>query len=416
MSDSGSLLERHLEPALQEVSLGKGRLTLPFEREEYERRIARTRERMAAAGIEVLISTEPANMNYLTGYDGWSFYTPQAVVVDLESPEPFWFGRGIDANGARVTTFLAHDNVHGYPDHYVHAPDKHPMNALSPILIERGLDGKVIGLEMDSYFFSPMGYEAVRRDLPNARFEDANLLVNWVRAIKSPAEIELMRQAARILERVMATAVEVIEPGVRQCDAVAEIMRAQIMGTEELGGDYPSIVPMLPTGLGTSTPHLTWSDAPFITGEATILELAGCRLRYHCPMARTMFLGNPPQRLVDAAEVVVDGLNAALAAVAPGVTCEEVEAAWRRSIARSGLVKESRIGYPTGLNYPPDWGEHTMSLRPGDRTVLQADMTFHLIPGIWQDDWGIEISECFRVTDHGAEPFAVFPRRLFVKA
>ena len=94
----------------------------------------------------------------------------------------------------------------------------------------------------------------------------------------------------------------------------------------------------------------------------------------------------------------------------------ELVSAWRRAIAKSGLVKESRIGYSTGLNYPPDWGEHTMSLRPGDRSVLQPDMTFHMIPGIWQDDWGIEISECFRVTDTGAEPFCTTPRRLFVKS
>jgi ectoine hydrolase len=114
-------------------------------------------------------------------------------------------------------------------------------------------------------------------------------------------------------------------------------------------------------------------------------------------------------------KVVVEGTEAAIEAAKPGATCEQVEAAWRRVITRHGVVKESRIGYSVGLNYPPDWGEHTMSLRPGDKTVLQPNMAFHVIPAIWMDDWGVEISECIEITDRGAKPFCDFPRKVFVK-
>jgi Xaa-Pro aminopeptidase len=241
------------------------------------------------------------------------------------------------------------------------------------------------------------------------------LLVNWVRSVKSDAEIELMQRAARILENCMTTGIDRVREGVRQCDAVADIMHAQVSGTPEFGGDYTSIVPMLPSGEGTSTPHLTWSDQPFNRGEATILELAGCHQRYHCPQARTVFLGQPPQKLSDAASWVLEGMDAALEAVRPGALCEDVEHAWRECVAKYGLTKDSRIGYSTGCNYPPDWGEHTMSLRPGDRTELQANMCFHMILGIWMDDWGLEISETFRVTDKGAECLADVPRPLVVK-
>ena len=112
---------------------------------------------------------------------------------------------------------------------------------------------------------------------------------------------------------------------------------------------------------------------------------------------------------------MVDGLNAALDVVKPGVTAEEVEAAWREEVNKHGVSKESRIGYPTGLNYPPDWGEHTASLRPGDKTVLQPNMTFHCIPGVWYDDFGIEISQCFRVTETGYERLGQFPQELYLK-
>src|SRR5262249_53671875 len=191
---------------------------------------------------------------------------------------------------------------------------------------------------------------------------------------------------------------------------VAAIYHAQAAGTPEYGGEYSAFVPMLPTGPGTSTPHLTWNDSRFVDGEPPILELGACRHRYHCPMAPTGFPGRPPPKIADTAKVVIEGIGAALDRAKPGVACEDVEGAWRAVISRHGIEKESRVGYSTGLNYPPDWGEHTMSLRPGDKTELRPNMTFHLIAGIWMEDWGIEISECFRVTETGAEAFCNFPR------
>jgi Xaa-Pro dipeptidase len=207
-----------------------------------------------------------------------------------------------------------------------------------------------------------------------------------------------------------------VAPGVRECDAVAEIYRTQIRGTDAFGGDYPAIVPMMPTGEKTSAPHLTWTDAPYENEQMVNLELAACRHRYHCPIARTAYLGKkPPAKLVELAEHTVEGLNLALDAIRPDMHAEAVEAVWRRHIAKVGLEKESRIGYAMGLNYPPDWGEHTASLRPGDRTILKTNMTFHMFLGMWMDDYGFECSESFRVSETGCETFSSVPRQLFVK-
>jgi ectoine hydrolase len=97
------------------------------------------------------------------------------------------------------------------------------------------------------------------------------------------------------------------------------------------------------------------------------------------------------------------------------VTAEEIEEAWRGVISKHGLEKESRIGYSIGVSYPPDWGEHTISLRPKDKTVMQPGMTMHCIPSLWVKDWAIEISEAFRITETGSETFCDFPRQLFEK-
>jgi ectoine hydrolase len=387
-----------------------------FAKDEYLDRIEKTKKRMNSAGIEVLIVADPANMNYLTGYDGWSFYVPQVVTVAVDADEPIWIGRGMDANGAKHTTFLRAEDIIGYPDHYVQNPNRHPMNFVADQMKLRGWEKRSIGVEMDAYYFSARGFSELKKDLPEATFKDANLLVSWVRIIKSAQEIDLMQQAGKIAERVMQTAIDTVSPGIRECDAVAEVYRAQMRGTDAFGGDYPAIVPMMPTGEKTATPHLTWTDDPYGNETAVNLELAACRHRYHSPLARTVYLGsNPPAKLEDTAKIVVEGLHTALDAVRPGVVCEQVELAWRQVIARVGLEKESRIGYSMGLNYPPDWGEHTASLRPGDKTVLQPNMTFHMILGMWMDDWGFECSESFRVTETGCETFADFPRKLFVK-
>ncbi|MBR0565559.1 aminopeptidase P family N-terminal domain-containing protein, partial [Azoarcus sp. L1K30] len=109
-------------------------IQLPFARSEYAARLARTRAAMDARGIDVLIVTDPTNMNWLTGYDGWSFYVHQCVIVGPEG-EPVWFGRGQDANGARRTAWIAEANIVGYPDHYVQSTERHPMDYLAAELI-----------------------------------------------------------------------------------------------------------------------------------------------------------------------------------------------------------------------------------------------------------------------------------------
>ncbi|MET0741907.1 MAG: aminopeptidase P family N-terminal domain-containing protein, partial [Microvirga sp.] len=170
--------------------------SLNFSRAEYAERLAKTRHAMETAGIDLLIVTDPSNMHWLTGYDGWSFYVHQCVLVPPQG-EPVWYGRGQDANGARRTAYLAHDNIVGYPDHYVQSTERHPMDYLSGIIAQRGWDKGVIAVEMDNYYFSAAAYLSLVRNLPNASFKDARSLVNWQRAVKSPTEIDYMRKAGR---------------------------------------------------------------------------------------------------------------------------------------------------------------------------------------------------------------------------
>ena len=208
---------------------------------------------------------------------------------------------------------------------------------------------------MDAYYFTPLAYEALKRGLPNANWVDANLLVNWVRAVKS-------REGNRVHVAGGAHHGAGDESGHRRGRAghSANAMRQPRSITRrpparaEFGGDYTAFVPMLPTGVGTSTPHLTWSDAKFVKGEPTILELGG---------------RPPPLSLPDGA----NGLSGQAAArnwrirrascwtasppgwkqPNPAPPAKRWRAPGGSTIAKHGIVKESRVGYSTGLNFPP---------------------------------------------------------------
>jgi len=240
-------------------------------------------------------------------------------------------------------------------------------------------------------------------------------LVNWARLIKSNSEIELMKSAALISEKGMKTAMETINPGVRQCDAVAEIQNTLFKGMPEFGGEYSSIATLLPTGKGTSASHLTATQDKFVNGEATIIELSGVHKRYHVPMARTVLLGKAEQKKIDAMKATNEALDAGIAATKPGNTADDVAQKFWAVLDKYNIKKESRTGYSIGIGYPPDWGEHTLNISKGDKTILQPNVTFHMIAVMQFGDWGVEASESVRVTEKKSELFCNYSRDLHIK-
>lgn len=368
---------------------------------------------MQKAGLEILIVSDPSNMAWLTGYDGWSFYVHQAVIISLED-EPIWWGRAMDALGAKRTVYMEDRQIHGYDDIYVQNPDRHPMERLADLLVASGWAGKTVGVEMDNYYFSAKAFSTLRRHLPDAVFQDATALVNWQRAVKSETEIEFMRRAARIVERMHARILEVARPGLPKNELIAEIYHQSVLGAEGHWGDYPAIVPMAPSGMDATAPHLTWDDSPMQTGESTFFEIAGAHRRYQCPQSRTLFLGRPPQKYLDAEKAVLEAIEAGLEAARPGNRCCDIANAFNHTLNRLGFEKDSRCGYAIGISYPPDWGERTMSFRKEDQTVLQAGMTFHFMPALWLDDGGLEITEPILITTQGAQCLCNTPRKLSV--
>jgi len=386
-----------------------------FEKKEYKERLKKVQKMMQEKGIELLISHDTNNMNYLTGYDAWSFYYAQCAIVHVNADEPLCFVRAQDAGGAYIKTYLKNENIIVYDENYIHTWPKHPYDYLVEIIKEKKWDKLKIGVEMDSHYFTAYSYEKLKNGLPNSKIKDCERLVNWVRLVKSDEEIKYMKIASQITQLGMKTAFDAINPGVRQCDAVAKIYSTLISGTKEHGGDYSSIVPLIPTGKGTSASHLSWTDDKFVEGEASIIEISGVYKKYHCPMARTVLLGKPDQKKIDTMKRTREALQAGIDVTKPGNTADDVAQAFWKVLDKYGIEKKSRTGYSIGIGYPPDWGEHTLNIQKGDKTVLQKNVCFHMIAVMQFGEWGVESSESIRVSENGAENFYKFPGELHIK-
>lgn len=87
--------------------------------------------------------------------------------------------------------------------------------------------------------YTPAAHLELQRGLPEAQFVNAFLLVNWLRTVKSPGEIAVMREASAISDHAMARLTAAINVGTRECDAAAELYHALVQGTDAYGGSAP---------------------------------------------------------------------------------------------------------------------------------------------------------------------------------
>jgi len=383
-----------------------------FSRKEYDTRLKRVRSKMKERGLDALIIGNPSNINWLTGYDAWSFYTPQLMLVDFDNG-PFWMGREMDAKTAFITTYLSSSQVISYPENLVQRPDTHPSEFLSSWMNSSGFNNAKIGYESDSYYASPRSLKALKSNLRNSKWIEEDLLVNWIRLIKSKEELVIMYQAGKIAEIAMKTAWNSSRVGVRQCDLMADIIAAQIKGTPAFGGDMPALHPLILAGKAASSAHPMWTDEKLQEGQTISFELGGCRKRYNVGLARTIHLGKKePQELSDTSKALQEGMFEVINSLKAGVITSDVHSAWQKVLNKYNLVKKSRIGYSIGLSYSPDWGEHTISFRAGEKNAVPENAVVHIILGMWMKGWGMELSETLHVRSKDCKKLSNFPQHV----
>lgn len=379
---------------------------LAFPIAEYERRLGELRTRLIASGVDVLLSTTPENITYLTGFESPGHYWFQGLIVPL-SGEPIAVSRLLETSGVEAYSCVEHN--------LAYSDSQDPMERLCDAFGEFGLAGKRVGFEMDCWFFTAKQQARLFSLMPSTTFVDLSGIVEEGRLIKSDLEVDLIREAARTTEAGIRAGIEAVGEGVSEDDVAAEIHHAMIRA----GSEWPSIVPFVASGERGAIGHATWLHRTLRRGDSVFLEVGGCKRRYHAAMMRTCYVGEPDIAIRDAFQVVLDAFDTAADAIKPGVTAGEVDRVAREFIAGTGLGGDqaSRVAYSIGIAVPPDWGEgQILSMKPGVTRELETNMTFHLLPWVQiPGKGGVGCTETIRVTETGYESLTDFPRELFVR-
>jgi len=370
---------------------------------EYQRRLGGLRERLRARAIDTFLVFAPENICYLTGYETIG-YASFATLVVRGADDPVLLIREMERTVAETTTWLS--------SFATFSDTEDPVEATGALLRGRGwLDGSV-ALEQNGWFVSAATMDRLRGLVEDV--SDGSGLVERGRRVKSAEEIELMRRACRITEAGMDAACRAIRPGATENDVAAAAYSAMMArGSDFMAGD-----PIVTSGWRSGVAHCTFANRALEAGDTILLELSGCRRRYFGPLMRGGAIPpvRPEARRV--AEVIVAALNAAIAAIRPGVTSGQVDAACRGILEDAGYEPyfRKRTGYSVGLAFGPDWGEgHIVSLRRDDPTPLEPGMVFHMPPALRiPREYGLGFSETVLVTEAGCEVLTRFPRRLHI--
>ncbi|MGW4126090.1 aminopeptidase P family N-terminal domain-containing protein [Nocardia sp. NPDC004711] len=134
-----------------------------FTAEEYARRLAKTQALMQERGFDQLLVTDPANMNYLTGYNLWTMQHPQALLIPASGEDLLLFTRQLDAASAVLTTHLTEEQVLPCPERYVQQVDANPMEWLAKSMRETGRATGTLAIELESYFYTVGSHQARSR-------------------------------------------------------------------------------------------------------------------------------------------------------------------------------------------------------------------------------------------------------------
>ncbi|MEU4780289.1 Xaa-Pro peptidase family protein [Micromonospora sp. NPDC023633] len=328
-------------------------------------RLAAAQRATAAAGLDALLLSPGSDLRYLTGYDAHAGERltclvlpaegePTLVVPTLERP-------AAEASPAPATGVRIVDHADG--------TDPYP-------LVTAALGGSVAAVGLADRMWAEHVL-ALREALPGATQRLASEVLREMRVRKSPAEVAALAEAGAAIDAVHARMGEWLRPGRTEAEVGADIAGA-IRAAGHVSVDFV-IVAAGPNG---ASPHHGTSDRPIGAGEPVVVDIGGTMPSgYRSDCTRTYVAGAPaPAEFVDYYAVLHAAQRAAVAAVRPGATAEEVDAAAREPIAAAGFGAAflHRTGHGIGLD-----GHEEPYVVAGNARRLEPGMAFSVEPGIY---------------------------------
>ena len=375
---------------------------LHFDDQEFAGRVARARTGLAETGLDAILLFAPESHYWLTGYDTFGFAMFQCMVLDADGRIDL-LTRAPDLRQARHTSTLTDDRIHIWPEY----EGAQPAADLQALLIDRGLAGKRLGIEVQSAGLTVAHWEALRSAIGH-EVVPADDVIRVLRRIKSPAEIEMHRRAAALSDDALDAALAETRPGAFEGDILAAMQGAVFRG----GGDYAGNEFIIGSGPGALLCRYFSGRRHLDEDDQLTLEWSGAYARYHAAMMRTLITGRADRAQRHMHGACVEALEACEAAIRPGAPMGAVFDAHAKVFDAHGYghARLQACGYGMGAVYTPIWVDFPMFYE-GNPLEMQQGQVFFLHMILMDSDAGLAMcwGHSVLVTETGVERLSRHP-------
>ncbi|WP_425403355.1 M24 family metallopeptidase [Hwanghaeella sp.] len=382
-------------------------MALHFSEQELSDRRAKACAAMQEQDLDGLLITRQESMFYLTGYDTFGYVYFQCLYLGADG-DYFLLTRAPDLRQARHTSTI--EEVHVWKD----VEGAEPHRELRDLLHQRGLAGKHLGVEYESYGLTAASGKKLDAALDGfVTLSDASMLVTRLRLIKSATELEYVRKAGELGDHALAEAHRLARPGADEGEILAAMQAAVFAG----GGDYPGNEFII--GSGNDALLCRYKSGRRILDDVDQLnlEFAGAYRHYHAALFRTIPIGKAHPLHIEYHKAAHDALLACEEALTPGQTAGDVFDAHARILDAAGLAdhRMNACGYSLGTTFSPNWMDWPM-LYHGNPVEMRPGMVFFIHIIIFNSEAGI--AQCLGrtsiVTETGAESLSTAGLDLFI--
>ena len=383
---------------------------LRFAPAEHAERLARTRARMRARGLDALLVFAQESHYWLTGFDTAGYVFFQAGIVCADDRPTVLLTRRPDLAQARDASLYDDIRI------WLNAEDADPATDLLAILAELGLKGGRVGVEYATYGLTAANGRRMDAVLsPAMTLEDASDIIRTERLTKSPAELDYVRQAGRLADDAVTAMLHAAVPGVLDSAVTAAGVAAMLSG----GGEMPAGGPLLNSGpraiygRGIGGPRRLDAD------DQIMIELGASFYRYHVCTEETVSIGPPHPRQVELFALAEEAMHAVLDRARTGVALGELDDIHRRVLDQGGLAKErfAACGYALGCTFRPTWMDVPPMIYSGNPLPIAPGMVFFVHIMVPDSAAGIAagLGRTFVVTEGAPEVLSALPFRLHVR-
>ena len=377
-----------------------------FSPEEHGARLSNVRSKMEEYNFDACLITSPENIYYLIGLDHQGYFGPHILIVPRQDEMI------IVARAHEVTTCerqAGNATFKGYSD------TQEAGKFVSDILKKMNLGNANIGIQKASLCFPPTISDSLKDNLPEVKWGDANGIVESFRMVKSSREIEYIKKAASISDKMIQKAIDTAAEGISEREIAACIHEVMIRE----GGEPPGFGPFVRSAERLPYEHEIWSDRILQKGDQVILEMAASFKRYHSPMGRLIYVDKAPDGTVEVEKICIEAQNETIKSMKPGTSFAKVYDTWQDVIDRNGLshYRRHHCGYSVGIAFHPSWtgGIGVVSLHDKSDLIIQSGMVFHQLSwllGCGKGDYFV--SDTVYVNENGGERLTNTSRNLSI--